>query len=320
MARRKNFSKAIPGKRGRKRQPLWKKKKLEKSPKKNLRILEDAVVGILYTTDEILTLDEIVLNLGMSQRDKYKVGDVLWGLCQRKIVACLPKDRYRLKKSADLLEGLVSINPRGFGFATVENPPKNMKIERDLFIPQNGLATAAHGDRVLLIITGKREGRFEASVIKVLERGTTRIVGTYTIGQSSGIVVPENDKLPFSVVVTKEHSLGAKNGETVVVDNINYDTGHRNPEGRVVEILGNPEDLQVQTEITIHNHELPHVFTEEALQQASSLKEEVSPEAGRIDLRDILHVTIDGEDARDFDDAVAVEKKIKWLPPLCFYC
>lgn len=309
MAQRKNFRKARPGKKSRKRQPLWKKKKQETSADNPLTVLEDTVVGVLYSTGETLTLDEIVSYLGMPQRDEHKVEEVLFELCRRKIIACLAKGRYGVNKSAELLEGLVSINPRGFGFATVENPPPKMKIERDLFIPQKALATAAHGDRVLLVITGKREGRFEAAVIKVLERGTTRIVGTYTIGERAGIVLPENDKFPFSVVVKKEHSLGAKNGEAVVVDNINYNTGNRNPEGRVTEILGNPEDIQVQTEITIHNHELPHVFSEEALQLASGLEGAVLPEAGRLDLRDIVHVTIDGEDARDFDDAVAVEKK-----------
>jgi ribonuclease R len=308
VARRKNFRKARPGKNGRKRQPLWKKKKPEISTENPLRVLEGAVVGVLYTTGETLTLDEIVSHLGISQHDAYKVEEVLFELCRRKIIACLAKGRYGVNKSAELLEGLVSINPRGFGFATVENPPPKMKIERDLFIPQKALATAVHGDLVLLIITGKREGRYEAAVIKVLERGSTRIVGIYTTGERTGIVQPENDKFPFSVVVKNEHSLGAKNGEAVVVDHINYDTGHRNPEGRVIEILGNPEDIQVQTEITIHNHELPHVFSEEALQLANGLEGAVLPAAGRLDLRDRVHVTIDGEDARDFDDAVAVEK------------
>lgn len=271
-----------------------------------LKMLADELIGVLYKAGT-MSLSELMEKIGESG-DGQKVERVLFDLCHKRILTCKPHDTYRLRGSADYLEGEIFINPRGFGFVTVENPSKKLRIDKDVFIPPSSLGTAVHGDRVLIKISGQKKGRFEGTVIRVLQRGTTKIVGIYSDGRTSGLVIPEDDRLPFSVEVANEFSSDARNGDAVVVKVIDYRGDGRNPSGEIIEILGDPADLQVQTDITIRNFDLPHEFSEQVAQEVEKYSSEIKLEPQRRDLREILHVTIDGEDARDFDDAVAIEK------------
>jgi len=287
----------------------------EKHPGKRLREgggsfqkLDEQIIGVLYGDGMAMTLPDIVTALDLPKREYRHVEGRLKDLCHRKLLRCAARGQYSLKRSDDFVEGTVAVNPRGFGFVTINNPPDWREGNKDVFIPANALATATHGDQVLLRITGRKYDRYEGAVIRVIRRGTNRIVGLFVAGRSTSMVLPESDKFPFSVVVSKEHSRGARNGEAVVVEITEHFLGQRNPSGRIIEILGDPGDMNVQNEITIRNFDLPHRFSQEALAEAAALDAEITLKPGQLDLRNILHVTIDGEDARDFDDAVAIER------------
>lgn len=270
-------------------------------------VSEDNLLGYVYSSDDGYTFNEILNGLGLGRHFRKELDILLSNLCNRKLLIC-QDNIFTASKTPEVLEGTLSVHPRGFAFATVDNIPDGMKIDQDVFIPANGLATATHGDRVLLKVTGSRRGRMEARVIRVLGRAASSLVGIYISGKPTGIVTPEDDRFPFNIVIHKKHSCGAKNGEAVVVEITHYKAEQRNPEGKIIEVLGDPNDLQVQTEITIRKFDLPHLFSDKVAEQVSGIDPRIRREDKRVDLRDIFLVTIDGEDARDFDDAVGVVK------------
>lgn len=271
-------------------------------------ISEDDLLGYIFSSDDGYTFNEILNGLGLARNSRKELDILLSSLCKRKLLNC-QDNIFTAGRTTELLEGTLSVHPRGFAFATVDNNiPDGMKIDQDVFVPANALATSTHGDRVLLKVTGSRRGRMEARVIRVLERAASSLVGVYMSGKPTGIVTPEDDRYPFNIFIHKNHSCGAKNGEAVVVEITHYKPEQRNPEGKIIEVLGDPNDLQVQTEITIRKFDLPHLFSDKVAEQVKKIDPQIKLEDKRADLRDIFHVTIDGEDARDFDDAVGVIK------------
>ena len=155
----------------------------------------------------------------------------------------------------------------------------------------------------------KSRDRKRADAILALTRGAQKIIGIYQGGGKTGLVIPEDVNLPFHILVHRENSRGAANGAVVVAEIITPGyQGIGNPEGHILEVLGDPNDLAVQTEIVIRRHDIPREFSRAAMTQSKSLSAGVGLDPDREDLRQIPHVTIDGETARDFDDAVAIEK------------
>ncbi len=209
------------------------------------------------------------------------------------------------KSGGGLLTGTFLANAKGFGFVETEDR------EEDLFIPESRTNGAFHKDIVQVALLPSGEGRRqEAQVVRILERGITRIVGTYERTRSQfGFVVPDNAKLPQDIFVPREQSMGAVSGHKVVVEITDYGGGRKNPEGRVTEILGYMGDPGVDILSIVKGYELPVEFSEKVLRQADRVAQEVSQadRAGRKDLRKVPMVTIDGEDAKDLDDAVSVD-------------
>ncbi len=267
----------------------------------------DEVVAVLYGREEPLPQRALVDALDLDRRQGKILKPLLAALCHDRILV-EDDEGYAIHPEARLLEGVLSVHPRGFAFAAVAKPPEWLAIDRDLFVPASALASARHGDTVLLAVTRMGHERVEGRVVKVLVRATNRVVGTYVAGQTTGMVEPEDERLAFHILVRREASCNAKNGEAVLCEITDYHPDSRNPEGRIIEVLGDPASLQVQTDMVVRKFELPHAFADQALAQAEALDEAVVMAPGRVDLREVLHVTIDGEDARDFDDAVAVEK------------
>jgi len=274
------------------------------------------VLAFLYKEKESQNMTNIMETLSLPRSDRKMLSNLLADLCKRGIVSSSGskgKDKvYKLKKDANLVEGSVTVHPKGFGFAIIGDTPDaiqkaDKRLRQDPFIAPDNLGSAHHGDRALfMLIPGKR--RPEAKVIKVVSRAATVIVGIYEAGRQTSLVVPEDERFLFNVLVHRKDSCGARNGDAVVVEVTDFKTGKHNPAGRIIEVLGNPEDISVQTEIVIRKHKLPHKFSDRALQEADNYPDIIPDEEKRLDLRDIPHVTIDGETARDFDDAVAVEK------------
>ncbi|MBU3936299.1 MAG: ribonuclease R, partial [Proteobacteria bacterium] len=201
----------------------------------------------------------------------------------------------------------ISVTTKGYGFVAPTEAPAELEIDQDVFIPPGMLGGAAHNDKVLVQLMSRRQGRYEGRVIAVLNRATTRLVGVYMAGGTTGLVTPEDSRFPYNLVIRKEDSRGAKNGDAVLAEVTSFAAGQRNLDGIILEVLGNPKDIQVQTEMVIRKFDLPHLFTQEVTTQVEGLDPEVKMTPGRTDLRGVVHVTIDGETARDFDDAVAIE-------------
>lgn len=272
------------------------------------KISEDAIIAFLYEKNSSATLDQIREGIGLARIYRKELQYVLQALCSIDRLSLYKGKKYQLLHSKDIVDGVLSKHPRGFAFVRLSAPYDGAKGEEEVFLPASALKTANHGDRVLVQITGLRRKGLEGRVVQVLARSLSRLVGIYTAGRTTGLVAPEDDRFPFSILIRKEQSCGAKNGQAVVAELTEYKEGQRNPGGRILEVLGDPEDLQVQTDIVIRNFELPYEFDEQAMEETGRLDDRIAPEPGRTDLRDVLHVTIDGESARDFDDAVSVVK------------
>ncbi len=199
---------------------------------------------------------------------------------------------------------------KGFGFVEVEG------FEEDFYIPEDKTGGAFHMDRVQIecLPAGKGKRR-EASVVRILERGMKQVVGTYEQSSSFGFVIPDNVKIGRDIFVPAERSKGAVTGHKVVVELTSYGDEAHKPEGRVVEILGHMNDPGVDIMTVIRSYNLPLEFGEKVMNQAARVPETVSEadRAGRIDLRDLQMVTIDGEDAKDLDDAVSLYRDGKGL-------
>ena len=267
--------------------------------------LEDKIVGFIYANGGQASRKEIAIGLDLPSRGKRKeLEHTLQALCLGKTLSC-KGDLFRNHNLQNLVEAIISSHPRGFAFARPLTEKKDTR-ENDIFIPPGHTSTANHGDRALIRLTKARRDKQEGRVVMVLQRATTRIVGTF---QTNGLVVPEDDRFTYHVRIDPTQDGGAKAGEVVVAEVFDFSSGPHRPTGRITKIIGNSDDPSVQADIVIYLHELPFEFTPETLEQIKHLDSEIKPQEGRVDLREIPHVTIDGETAKDFDDAVAIEKK-----------
>lgn len=279
--------------------------------------LESSLIAFLRQQTEAQSLYDMALGLDLDRRQRKNLKDVVINLCRRRLLRCTGKKLYKLSPGPDLVEGTISMHPRGFGFAILARPGgvgrgKNTAASRsDPFVSPANLGSAHHGDRVLFELLERVRGRQEARVVQVLERATTRLAGIFRAGRDTGEVVPEDERFAFTVIVHRENFCGARNGNAVLVEITDFPADLRNPAGRIIQVLGDPEDIAVQTRMVIAKFNLPYEFEAGTLAQADSLPATVEPDPARRDLRDILHVTIDGETARDFDDAVAITKTAK---------
>ncbi len=213
--------------------------------------------------------------------------------------------KYRISDN-NTKTGVFTGTQRGFGFVIVEGEAE------DIFIPENATRGALHNDKVLVTVRESRTGkRMEGEVIRILERSNTTVVGTFEKSKNYGFVIPDNTKFGKDIFIQKEHTKGAVNGHKVIVKLTNFGDKDKNPEGRVIEILGHINDPGVDIKSVIAAYNLPLEFPEEVMKQVETTEEEISEEEirGRKDLRKLHTVTIDGEDAKDLDDAITISKE-----------
>ena len=205
----------------------------------------------------------------------------------------------------EIKEGVFCGTTRGFGFVQIEG-------EDDIFVPERDTKGALHGDSVQVEITaGAGDGkRREGKVVKITKRDAIFVVGTFERSKNYGFVVPDNLKLGSDIYIAKEHTKGAVNGHKVYVKITDYGNEKRSPEGRVVEILGHINDPAADVRTVLKTYGLETEFPEEVMREAESMPEEIREEetVGCLDLRGQLTVTIDGEDAKDLDDAITINK------------
>ena len=248
---------------------------------------------------------ELAMFLQVAKEEREEFREILRELLAEGKLTLTVKGKY-MKSNGKVLTGTFISNAKGFGFVEVEGR------DEDLFIPEDKQGGAFHKDTVevalLPVKTGKRQ---EAQVIRIIARGMTQVVGTYEQSKSNfGFVIPDNTKIAQDIFVPKEWSKGAMTGHKVVVEITGYGTNTKSPEGKVVEILGHINDPGVDIMSIVRGFDLPVEFGEKIMSQVERVSQEVSEAdcAGRRDLRDVTMVTIDGEDAKDLDDAVSVVK------------
>lgn len=216
---------------------------------------------------------------------------------------------YALPDKLEMIKGSVIGHKDGHGWV---RPEGSVGKDNDILLPHHQMRTIIHGDLVLVQPTGKdKRGRKEGRLVRVLEERKTQIVGRFFLDQGYAYVVPDDSRISQDILIPDDVRLGARMGNVVVIEITDRGSRTRGMTGRVVEVLGENLAPGMETQIAIRTHQIPNEWPEEVDAQIANLGEEVPEEAkaGRVDLRDLPLVTIDGEDARDFDDAVYCEKK-----------
>ena len=204
-------------------------------------------------------------------------------------------------------EGIFIGHPKGFGFVEIEGQ------DEDIFIPESDTGTAMHQDKVRIIIRdGQKEGkRKEGVVVKVLERGMPEIVGTYQLNRDFGFVISDNPKFSKDIFIPRKEAAGIKNGDKVIAVITDYGSKNKNPEGKIKENLGNIRTPGTDILAIVKSFGIPNEFPEKVMKQAQRVPDHVldADRDGRLDLRYLQTVTIDGEDAKDLDDAISLTKE-----------
>ena len=275
-------------------------KEKKKSVEARKKIICDLVRDPVYVP---MKEKELAVFLQVAREDREDLRGILQELLAEGKLTLTAKGKY-VKSNGRFLTGTFVSNARGFGFVEIEGR------EEDLYIPEDQTGGAFHKDTVEVALLPESEGRRqEGKIVRIIARGMTRVVGTFErTSENYGFVKPDNTKISQDIFVPKERSGGAVTGHKVVVQITDYGTDRKNPEGQIVEILGHVNDPGVDIMAIVRNYELPVEFTEKIMNQAERVSKEVSTAdmAGRRDLRNVEMVTIDGEDAKDLDDAVSV--------------
>lgn len=251
---------------------------------------------------------ELAVMLQVSKEDRDELNRIMNELLAEGKVSLTKKGKFiRAKRSEEDLVGTFISHPKGFGFVEIEGR------EEDLYIPEGFVNGAFHKDTVrVALLSGKGGKRQEAQVMEVVARGMKQIVGIFDKSNKNfGFVVADNTKISKDIFVPTERSKGAVTGHKVVCEITDYGKENRKPEGKIVEILGHVNDPGVDIMSIVRGYELPVEFSERVLHQAENVAKDVSEAdmAGRTDLRNVQMVTIDGEDAKDLDDAVSLSKE-----------
>ena len=252
-----------------------------------------------------MSVKEMAMVLQVPAAEKKDLRRVVEALCEEGKIHI--SQRGKVRPLADnLLTGRFMATQKGFGFVRVEGE------EEDYFIPAHQVMNALDGDTVRISVDDKQRGkRKEATVVSVLERASTILVGTYSKSKSFGFVVADNHKFTKDIYIPKAESKGAVTGHKVVVEITDYGSENHNPEGRILEIIGHINDPGVDILSVIKAYGLPEEYPDAVMDQVAGIDDEVPEEQkkGRVDYRSLQTVTIDGEDAKDLDDAITLTKE-----------
>lgn len=280
--------------------------------------LKNEVIRLLFLAGSPITIKEIVPKLNYRRFSRKDLAQILSELLIENIVRKSSKNSYSLSTRHNLVTGTVDANPRGFGYLTniedMAQQPPYQRPSRDGFMTSSRMGSARHGDRVLAqIIKIRRDGRPEIQIIGVLKRQSDRLAG-YLEKDAAGFYLQPED-LRYPIVRIREHDdINKHIGDCVIVQLHQESTDRQTLSGKIIEIIGSPDNVDVQMRMVIERYKLPFIFSNEALHQSKSLstvEKQGLEDNNRLDLRSIPFVTIDGESAKDFDDAVAVEQTKK---------
>jgi ribonuclease R len=264
------------------------------------------ILDVMAKEDRPLLLREILRRLSLQKEQRQKARQFLRDLSDEGKVVRIRGNRYGLPSKMNLIVGRVKTHPEGYGFVIPE-----AEGEEDIFVSPRNLKEAMHGDRVVARIESIRRKGKEGSVIRILERKTHKVVGKFMRAKNYSYVLPEDERILQEVFIPEGETKRARPNQIVVAEITQYPMERTRPMGRVTHILGYPDDPEIEPQIIIHKYDLPDRFTSAALKEARNLPPVPSSQEcrGRVDLREIPTFTIDGENARDFDDAVSVERE-----------
>lgn len=275
---------------------------MEQTFEKRKKIIYDFICDDFYVPMKLKEL-AILLQVPKDQRNELK--KVMDALVADGKVSVTQKGKY-VKGTAKQLVGTYQAHARGFGFVTVEGQAD------DIFISEDDANGAFHMDQVEVGITKAPEGkRREGKIVRILSHGTVKLVGYFQKNKNFGFVIPDNDRFVKDIFVPLERSKGAVTGHKVVVELTSYGKDGKKPEGKVVEIIGHVNDPGTDIMSIVKGYDLPVEFPEKVLNQAERVAKDVTSAdmAGRMDIRSWRMVTIDGEDAKDLDDAISITKE-----------
>lgn len=249
---------------------------------------------------------EIAMLLNVPREERADLDYVLNELLAEGKISVSKKGKYD-KLGGNLAVGEFIANQNGYGFVCVEGE------EDDIFIPGGKTLNALHKDTVMVAIRkGKTDDkkRREGEIIRIIAHNATEVVGTFTKNTSFGFVVPDNKKFNRDIFISKSHCNGAMTGHKVVVELTFFGDDERKPEGIVKEIIGHVNDPKTDILAIVKAYGIPTDYPDSVMEQVAAMPDEVSSadRAGRLDLRDLVTVTIDGEDAKDLDDAITLSK------------
>jgi len=286
------------------------KKRIKKEKEKHRRerrpgLSAEEILQLMEKEDRPLLLKEILRHLGLPKEERRKARELLRDLAEEGKIVRIRGNRYGLPSKMNLVVGKVKCHPDGYGFVIPER-----EGEEDIFIGPRNFKEAMHGDRVVARVESIRKKGREGKVIRILERGFHKVVGKFMKGENYSYLIPDDERILQEIFIPEGETKRARPNQVVVAEVTQYPTERARPEGRIIAILGYPDDPEVEPQIIIHKYDLPHRFSSAALKEAKSVPLVPSPHeyTDRVDLRGIPTFTIDGEKAKDFDDAVSIEE------------
>ena len=267
--------------------------------------MKEKIIKILKKSDKALSIYELKDLLGISSiQDIKELNETLTTLENDFVVYHTNKNKYMLLEDSHLLKGIMRINKKGFGFVEVDNR------EEDIYVSENNLNGAIHGDIVLVEIISKKTAKdVEGRILRVVKRPVTRYVGEINFRKNNGYVTLDDKKVKVEIEVKKEDSLNAVDGHKVVVE-LGKKINNHKYQGKVVEIIGHKNDPGVDILSIVYKYNINVDFPDDVKEQVSMMPMEVSEEElkDRRDLRDTVIFTIDGDDTKDIDDAISIKK------------
>ncbi len=272
---------------------------------------KDMILALMNEKEYVpMKIKELAILLDIPKENREELKQVLDALMTEGKISVSKKGKYA-KAETFAQTGIFHAHPRGFGFVTVEGR------EGDVFVAPDHTKDAMDGDTVQVVVEEETKNRrAEAVIVKILNRANDTVIGIFDKSKNFGFVIPDNPRITVDVFVPQGMDMGAVSGHKVVVKLTSYGSGRKNPEGRVIEILGHVNDPGVDILSIIKAYDLPENFPEEVMDEVSDVPEALTDEMiaaelekGRVDMRHVPMVTIDGEDAKDLDDAVSVSKE-----------
>ena len=269
------------------------------------QITPKKIIKYMNQVDRPITLREICRYFGLKERKK--VQELLTKLEKQGKIIQISSQRYGLLRKMNLVVGRLSCHPDGYGFVIPEKEKRG-----DIFIKPRHLKKAMHGDRVVVRLEKRRRGRLaEGEIVRILERKNKYIVGVFKTDGQVGFLIPEEQRFATEIVIPLPWAKKAGSGQMVVAEIVRFPSLHRGALAKIVEVLGDESLVSTQTQIVTYKYNLPQVFLESALREAEEAASKPI-QAGKSEERDLRRLTlftIDGENARDFDDAVGIKKE-----------